>query len=157
MRPRITALFFAFTHACSQKRSEVLHIFGALSSNDIRFQSVDVSSPDIQADMEAPVEERYSADEDSAESKNVTKYKWRQLAAREMYHQQLWRDKLYQKLFSDVADSNATVEINLPQIWAVTENGLNGAPDSALRLPICEVHACALFLLNGLCVFAPFF
>lgn len=127
----------------------MLHIFNSLSNNDIRFQSVDVSSPlnDAGYDKEAPEKasslERSSAAEASAEGKKsrmLEMYKWRQLVERERDHQGLWRDKLHQTLFSDVADDSATLK--LPQIWAVTENGLDGLPDSALRVPICKVLAC---------------
>ncbi len=64
------------------------------------------------------------------------------LVERERDHQGVWRKKLHETLFSDVTDDNATLELKLPQIWAVTENGLNGAPESALRVPICKVLAC---------------
>jgi hypothetical protein len=121
----------------------VLHIFNSLSNNDIRFQSVDVSSPLNDAPENASSLERSSAAEASAEGKKsrmLEMYKWHQLVERERDHQGLWREKLYQTLFSDVADDSATLK--LPQIWAVTENGLDGLPDSALRVPICKVLAC---------------
>ncbi len=128
-----------------QKRSEVLHIFNALSNNDIRFQSVDVSSPltDTEASVETSSLQRSSAALDSAVQGSNARahriYKLRQFVERERYNknQGLWREKLYQKLFLDATDDSLKLE--LPQIWAVTENGLDGTPDSALRVPICEV------------------
>jgi hypothetical protein len=117
---------------------EVLHIFDALSNNDIRFQSVDVSS--LGKDSPPPSDD----EEPAAEAKNEEQYKWRQIVERERRGQQgLWREKLYQKLFSNTTDDSATLE--LPQIWAVTEYGLNGAPDSALRVPVCKVLACTAY------------
>ena len=126
----------------------MLHIFDALSSNDIRFQSVDVSSPlsgaNSSSQADASSLPQSLSTPASVQEKNVKTRRWREIVERERDKQGEWRKLLVQSLFSGTAHDNVPLE--LPQIWVVTENGPNdGTPESKdpLRLPICKVRSCA--------------
>jgi hypothetical protein len=108
-----------------QKRWESLRIFDALSKNDIRFQSVDVSSACEHQDSG---EISSSAVQDHKKSENKMKeFRWRQIVERERNHQQIWRDLLHDDLFTS-PESPEEMTLQLPQVWVVTENDMNGTP-----------------------------
>jgi hypothetical protein len=116
-----------------------------LTANDIRFLSVDVSSP-VGAGSSSPVvpckPDNLSARRTSFSQETTTR--WRQIVESEngQDHPEgpsvnLWRSVLYKSLVASSEGDHFQVE--LPQIWAVTEKGLDGTSHEPLRLPICKV------------------
>ncbi len=54
-------------------------------------------------------------------------FRWRQIVERERDHQQIWRNLLHRELFSS-PESHDRMTLDLPQVWVVTENDINGTP-----------------------------
>lgn len=116
----------------------MLHIFDTLSTADIRFLSVDVSEQ--HSDTATPPSHSSSAAHQSVDHLDVAR--WRKIIEREKSFQNEWRDELLDQLFKS---SNLTeMVLELPQIWAVTENPSSPAtlPDSFKsfhRVALCKV------------------
>ncbi len=111
----------------------MLHIFDTLSTADIRFLSVDVSE-----------QHSYTAtppSHASAAHQSVDKVaRWRKIVERERCFQNEWRDELRDQLFKSSKLTEMMLE--LPQIWAVTENPASPPPDSFKsfrRVALCKV------------------
>ena len=149
----------------SQKRSEVLDIFDTLSTADIRFLSVDVSRF-----LSLDVSEQHTTDiatapshASSAAHQSVDKVvaRWRQIVERERCFQNEWRDELRDQLFKSSKLTEMMLE--LPQIWAVTENPVSPPPDSFKsfrRVPLCKVTDVTILFhasLQSEKLFSPYF
>jgi len=125
---------------------QTLAIFDALSTADIRFQSVDVSEVqedrhDEQSSQGAPFVLRsspvllFSGSDDQSEKKRKSeKYRWRKIVQRERGFTTEWREKVFGMLFpsSSHQESSERKEdkdpvLELPQVWAVVENEMSSA------------------------------
>ena len=128
---------------------QTLAIFDALSTADIRFQSVDVS--EVQEDRHNEQSSQgapfvlisslvllFSGSDDQSEKKRETvddeKSRWRKIVQRERGFTTEWREKVFGMLFPSSShqessgrkeDNDAVLE--LPQVWAVFENEMSSA------------------------------
>lgn len=153
----------------------MLHIFDTLSTADIRFLSVDVSRF-----LSLDVSEQHTTDiatapshASSAAHQSVDKVvaRWRQIVERERCFQNEWRDELRDVLFKSSKPKEMMPVLQLPQIWAVTEEQEQGftsspvspPPDSFKsfrRVPLCKVTDVIILFhasLQSEKLFSPYF
>ena len=123
---------------------------------------MDVSSPqDVSSSQSSPLPVETAPGITQDNDKPDKERRWRQIVERERDHQGYWRDLLHKSLFSS-PESKDEMMLDLPQIWAVTENDTDGKPDSelVLRAPICKVRLCTWpqfnsFFCDGLIDISP--
>ncbi len=118
----------------------MLHIFDTLSIADIRFLSVDVSEDTATPTSHASESSAAHQSVDPRVVADVTR--WRKIVERERCFQNEWRDELRDQLFKSSKETEEILE--LPQIWAVTENPARPGPSpdsfkSFRRVALCKV------------------
>lgn len=111
---------------------------------------MDITSPLSGADSSSKVvapSQPESAFDQEKKFKSSCAEEWSQIIKRETNLHGQWRNLHDRSLLSGTAQDNMSLE--LPQIWGVTENGLNNA-EAPLRVPICKVRFLSRLHFQGL-------